>query len=105
MKTREQKIAEAKEAVEEARLWRENAEEAGYEVGSDAYETWKEKARVALAKVGAVLEEAHEGEGREACERACNAVRAEFGLGAMEEMPWDGVNELVGWDVVIEREG
>lgn len=102
MKTR---IEEAKAAVAEAAEWRELAEEAGYAVGTDAYQTWREKARVALAKVGAVLEDAHVGDGREECERRCNEVRAEFGLGPMEDMPWDGVSELVGWDVVIEKEG
>lgn len=102
MKTR---IEEAKAAVEEAAEWRELAEDAGYEWGSDAYQTWREKARDALAKVGAVVEDAHVGEGREECERSCNAVRAEFGLGPMEDMPWDGVAELVGWDVVMEKEG
>ena len=98
--TREERIAEAKAAVERAKSAR-----AAWERSVGGWEEFREAAREALAKVGAVLESSHVGEGREECERACNAVRAEFGLGAMEEMPWDGVNELVGWDVVIEREG
>ena len=103
--TMENRVKEAQEAVETAKLLRGGVEEAGYAVGTDAYQMWREAARVALAKVGAVLEEAHVGEGRAACEASCNAMRARFGLGPMTEMPWDGVDELVGWDVVIEKEG
>lgn len=91
------RIEEAKAAVEEAKAWEWGKE---CESGTDWWETWKGKAREALAKVGKVLEDALM-EGTE----ACNAARAEFGLGPMEELPWDGVDELVGWDVVIEKEG
>lgn len=97
MKATKERVAAAKTVVEEAKAWAWGAE---CEIGTDGWETWKEKARMALAAVGKVLEDALM-DGTE----ACNAVRAEFGLGPMEELPWDGVDELVGWDVVVEREG
>lgn len=53
----------------------------------------KEKSREALAFVGSMLEEAMIfGSGY------VDELRGELGLGRMEDMPWDGVAELVGWE-------
>lgn len=98
--TMELRVKLAEVAVASAKEWRPAAEAGGYAVGTNEYEVWRELARVALAKVGAVLEDAYNG-GKEACDE----LRKRFRLGPMEEMPWDGVNELVGWDVVLEKEG
>ena len=96
----ELRVKGAQFAVTLAKCWRKEVAEEGYVVGTDLWKVWKEAAGNALAKVGSLLEDAlMDGD------EAVNELRKRFGLGPMEELPWDGVSELVGWDVVIEKEG
>jgi len=86
---REQRYARAAEAVEEAK--RKKREGAGRD-------EVKEAMREALYQVGSLLEDAHDGESEEACEKSCNEMRARFGLEEMVDMPWDGVTDMIGWE-------
>jgi hypothetical protein len=93
-------VGEAKRAVKRAKEARK-----AWEGGKTGWEEFKNAAGYALAKVGLVLEDAYWGRDTAEREAACNKVRKLFGLGAMEDLPWDGASELVGWDVVVEKEG
>ena len=97
MKAMKRRLAAAKAAVDVAKDWEWGKECAE---GTDGWETWKDHAAEAMAAVGSLLEDALD-EGVE----TVNGLRAEFGLGPMEELPWDDVAEMVGWDVVMEKEG